>query len=209
MTCPWKRPAGPVMMLAAVLAAGCGDGGGGGNPDADEDTTGDPSAEVAMDVTEDTVDETVDEPVDDPMDDPADEPMDDPVDDPTDVEEESAACLPEATPTGDEGHRAGQDCLSCHASMGGGRRWTLAGTLYNDASGSAPVSGATIVVTEAGGTEHLLVTHPNGNFYTTAAVTFPVTVAASKCPDHAEMGSTVSDGSCNSCHNSTFRIHLP
>ncbi|MBW2260490.1 MAG: hypothetical protein JRG91_00845 [Deltaproteobacteria bacterium] len=198
----------PIVLLAAVLVAGCGGGGGGGNEDAEEDTVADPSTEATADGAEDPAEDPADDVTAEPVDEPVDEPVEDPTDDSSDIVEESA-CLPEATATGDDGHRAGQDCLSCHASMGGSLQWTIAGTLYDDASGSAPVGGATIIATEAGGTEHLLVTHPNGNFYTNAAVTFPVTVAASKCPDHAEMSSTVSNGSCNSCHNSTFRVHLP
>lgn len=118
-------------------------------------------------------------------------------------------CEPEQTPAGSEGHRAGEDCLSCHASMSGSRQWTVAGTLYSDASGSSPVGGATIVVEDAGGAEHRLVTHPNGNFYTNEAVDLPLSVSASLCPDSAEMLSSATSGSCNSCHDASFRVHLP
>ncbi|MBW2260491.1 MAG: hypothetical protein JRG91_00850 [Deltaproteobacteria bacterium] len=117
-------------------------------------------------------------------------------------------CEPENTPTGSEGHQAGEDCMACHASMSGPTRWTVAGTLYSDASGSSPVSGATIIVNDAAGATLRLVTHPNGNFYTNEAVELPLSVAASLCPDSAEMLSSASSG-CNSCHDSSFRVHLP
>jgi len=148
--------------------------------------------------------------------DAAQEPVSDTVDDAVDdapvsdtVEDGTPDCEPERTAAGPDGHRTGEDCLGCHASMSGSRRWTVAGTLYSDASGSAAVSGATITVTDAGGATLRLVTHPNGNFYTTEAVELPLSMKASLCPDSAEMLSQATSGSCNSCHDASFRVHLP
>jgi hypothetical protein len=93
--------------------------------------------------------------------------------------------------------------------MSGPLAFTLAGTLFSDGSGSAPVPGATVVITDSGGGRVDLVTHENGNFYTASTIEFPVTVDASKCPDHASMLSPVTLGGCNSCHGSSFRIHIP
>ena len=118
----------------------------------------------------------------------------------------SAAGLP--TPS-DGHHNAGADCLGCHAGLGSSLRWTVAGTLYTNASGSSPVSQATIQAVDARGLTVNIATATNGNFWTLSPVTFPLHVKASKCPSTAIMSSSVSSGSCNSCHGSGSRIHLP
>ena len=86
---------------------------------------------------------------------------------------------------------------------------TAAGTLYSTASGSAAVSGATVTITDSKGTTIKLVTGSSGNFYTSSAISFPATVEVSKCPDTVSMPTTITTGDCNSCHNSSMRIHLP
>jgi hypothetical protein len=118
-------------------------------------------------------------------------------------------CINAVASTGSGEHNAGQDCLSCHGKVGGAPAWTLAGTLYSAASGGAAVSGATIEVIDANGKRLALRTYANGNFYTNAAVAFPVTVRASKCPSDQTMNEPLNVGSCNSCHNDTMRVHLP
>lgn len=121
--------------------------------------------------------------------------------------EEPAATLPNGN------HNAGLACRSCHnGSTVGAPTWTIAGTLYDSKAGTAPVAGATILVRDANGVERKLITASNGNFYTAEAVAFPVTVAASKCPDTKAMTGTPGDGDCNNCHtanSSQGRIHLP
>ncbi len=218
-----------IAAMVAIRAAGCGGGNGNGDTDTSTDTTTDTSTDTTTDTSTDVLPDTADDTADDTTSDTAadtagdttgdtsadtvadtvaDTPEDTVADTATDTAEETPTCLPPATSTGDQGHRPGQDCLGCHDSMGA-FTWTVAGTLYDAATGGAAVSGATIIITDATGAELQLVTHPNGNFYTSQALTFPLSVAASKCPDHQEMGSDVSDGSCNSCHDTTFRIHLP
>lgn len=131
----------------------------------------------------------------------------DPAPDATPVE-----CVPAATILPNGNHNAGLACLTCHDGQGLAPLWTLAGTLYDSRQGTAPVSAATITVTDALGVELQLVTATNGNFYTSAAITFPVTVSASKCPDTQAMGGQPGVGDCNGCHTanaSQGRIHLP
>ena len=109
-------------------------------------------------------------------------------------------------------HNAGASCLSCHnQSQGGSGPFRLAGTLYSGATSTTPIAGATIRVTDANGVTTRLVTAANGNFWTTNTVAYPVQVAASKCPSTTPMVSAVtsSGASCNSCHSSSMRIHLP
>lgn len=120
----------------------------------------------------------------------------------------------DAVPSAGNGeHNPGQACIACHAG-GEGPTFTLAGTLYADAAGTTPLAGATIVVTDATGATFDLVTHDNGNFWTNQAVTFPVRVAASRCPDTVPMVSAINAGDCNvgGCHAAgapSGRIHLP
>jgi len=118
-------------------------------------------------------------------------------------------CIPAANATGHPGHNQGQKCMSCHATLTGKWRMTLAGTLYSDAAGRAPVGGATIVVVDSAGAKIELVTHETGNFYTSQAVRFPVKIVASRCPEHVVKQMDVRTGDCNSCHIEGSRIRLP
>jgi hypothetical protein len=99
---------------------------------------------------------------------------------------------------GDGHHNPGQDCMNnCH-----NHGFTFAGTLYNSTGGTSPVVGAHIVVTDANNQKIDIYSQQNGNFYTSAAVTFPLTVLATSCPDIQHMTAQVvaGGGGCNSCH---------
>jgi hypothetical protein len=55
-----------------------------------------------------------------------------------------------------------------------------------------------------------MVSANNGNFWTGTQLSYPLTVKASLCPSTVAMsGSVDANGGCNSCHNSSFRVHLP
>jgi hypothetical protein len=112
--------------------------------------------------------------------------------------------------TQDSGHHnPGLDCLTCHnGQMPTAPLFKVAGTLYN---GGAPVIGGTIRVHTADGQTLKLVSTQNGNFYTSMAVQFPITVEASACPDTQVMPDPItgSSVSCNNCHDAAQRIHLP
>jgi hypothetical protein len=118
-------------------------------------------------------------------------------------------CEPPATVLPNGNHNAGANCQTCHNGNGAAPLWTVAGTIYRDLQGTAPVAGATIIVTDANGAELRLISASNGNFYTGAAVAFPVTVVASRCPDTQPMLAAQQVGSCNGCHGAGSRIHLP
>jgi hypothetical protein len=102
----------------------------------------------------------------------------------------------------------GKACVSCHGS-GQSPKMTAAGTLYSTANGGSAISGATVTITDSKGTKITMVTGSSGNFYTGSAISFPATVQVSKCPDTATMPTTITTGDCNSCHNSSMRVHLP
>ena len=120
----------------------------------------------------------------------------------------TTACVQAATPPGSGHHNAGANCQSCHTGNGA-PLWTAAGTLYS--SGGAAVAGATITIVDATGKSIAIVTAQNGNFWTGEAVTAPLHVRASRCPNTASM-SMNANGACNSCHTSSAspgRIELP
>ena len=118
----------------------------------------------------------------------------------------AAACIPAAT-GGPSAMNAGQACVSCHSSQS--PTFKLGGTLYSAATGGSAVSGATVTITDANGKVTTLVTGSSGNFYTAATIAYPAKVSVSKCPNTVAMSSTISTGDCNSCHNSSMRIHIP
>jgi hypothetical protein len=92
-------------------------------------------------------------------------------------------------------HNAGQNCLNgCH-----NHGFSLAGTLYDAPTGGAIVKGGTITVIAANGQTFDVISQLNGNFYTSRAVEFPITVVASLCPDVKPMTTkvTAANAGCN------------
>jgi hypothetical protein len=122
-------------------------------------------------------------------------------------------CDPPAAPPGDGHHNPGEDCLMCHhqGGMDGAPPFTFAGTLFDSSGGSAPVAGATIHLIDALGTDVIVQTESNGNFYSLDLVTYPVLAFSSLCPNVTPMITPLgeADGSCNSagCHTAGFRMH--
>jgi hypothetical protein len=118
-------------------------------------------------------------------------------------------CENPATPPGDGHHFPGQNCFqACH-----NHGFTLAGTLYTNATGNTAFPGATISVTDSNNKQVKVVTRQNGNFYTTEALQFPVLVMASSCPSAVRMPAAVAMNgrACNSCHagGTNNQMHLP
>jgi hypothetical protein len=118
-------------------------------------------------------------------------------------------CIALTTTTTSGHHNPGRACMQCHSAGGGAPTFTAAGTLYDALTGGKAVAGATVEIIDASGTKVSIVTSQNGNYYTSTPLTFPLTVRASGCPHDQPMISKVMDGNCNSCHNSTFQVHLP
>jgi hypothetical protein len=81
-----------------------------------------------------------------------------------------------------------QDCLRCHDGAQA-VKWTVAGTW-----GAA--AGRTITVTDARGQTVSMTTNAVGNFYTSQALTFPLTARAGG----QTMPAPVTYGGCNRCH---------
>jgi hypothetical protein len=109
-------------------------------------------------------------------------------------------------------HNPGMDCMdSCHD-----HGFTIAGTLYTDATGTTPVSGATITAIDAFGYSYDVVSQSDGNFDSAFAMEFPITIYVSSCPNIQMMTAQITEAQagCNAsgCHASggaQGRVHLP
>jgi len=126
---------------------------------------------------------------------------------------EPPPCDQAVAATSDGYHHPGEDCLMCHYQGGEGPPFTFGGTLFADSGGTAPVVGATFHLIDALGTDVMVPTQTNGNFWSVDLVTFPVVAFASLCPDVKPMLAPLAEGegSCNraGCHTSGFRMHVP
>lgn len=125
-------------------------------------------------------------------------------------------CAPLGSANGNGKHNDGRNCVStnCHDGQGKPPGWTLAGTLYEDKEGSAPVAGGTMIFSDANGKEIRLVTARNGNFYTLEPLVFPLRAKASICPNTVGMPDEITESmaGCNAtgCHSEAgSRIFVP
>jgi mono/diheme cytochrome c family protein len=99
----------------------------------------------------------------------------------------------------------GRACITCHRSSDDddAPRFRIAGTVYptghepNDCLG-AP--SGTVEVTDANGNVTMLPVNASGNFFTTAALPFPIRVAVLANGKRRAMGASPPVGDCNSCH---------
>ena len=96
----------------------------------------------------------------------------------------------------------GVACISCHAS-GEGPRFRIAGTVYptghepDDCDGA---TAATVEITDATGNVTSLPVNAAGNFFTRAAIAFPIRVAVVANGMRRAMAGTPPNGDCNTCH---------
>lgn len=115
----------------------------------------------------------------------------------------------------DESHNMGKDCMSCHKKGGGGDGWFyIAGTAYTHDGAHTAEDVTVLMFSEPNGNGTLKKTIEGdklGNFYTTDITSFgnglfPAVVYNN---DTTYMGSSITNGSCNSCHgNSTSKIEV-
>ena len=98
----------------------------------------------------------------------------------------------------------GDACISCH-SRGEGPAFALAGTLYPtahepiDCNGSS-ASGASVIITDASGTDHTLTPNAAGNFYLSGSFKKPYSAKLVYQGRTRVMVAKQSDGDCNGCH---------
>jgi cytochrome c553 len=116
--------------------------------------------------------------------------------------------------SGTKSHNMGQNCLNCHKSGGEGKGvFKVAGTVYNAALNQTSSNGTVYLYSGSNGSGTLVATievDGKGNFFTTETVDFssalyPVVMGSGQ--DKHYMGSSITDGACNSCHGvSTSKI---
>lgn len=115
---------------------------------------------------------------------------------------------------GDESHNFGMNCMNCHTSGGKGEGcFTAAGSVSNSSLTSNLTSGTVKFYTQpnGGGTlKYTIQIDSKGNFHTTESNDFtglfPVITGADGIPHY--MSSSLSSGSCNSCHGvSTGKLY--
>lgn len=100
----------------------------------------------------------------------------------------------------------GRNCQSCHLPSGQAAsvRFTISGTVFRSLSSSCNTGGVGDVKVEildaSGRVQATLTSNAAGNFYTAAAVTFPIRARVSKDGVTREMMSTTAIGSCAACH---------
>lgn len=112
-------------------------------------------------------------------------------------------------------HNAGQDCISCHKSGGGGKGiFTVAGTVYNNNGGAQTSATVTIYAAGTNNVQATLSTDGLGNFWTTQAIAALVPAAGQTLVQGVNavvrptggssrsMLGVISNGSCNTCHSS-------
>lgn len=123
----------------------------------------------------------------------------------------AADCRQPTTTYGPGEHNTGRNCMDgCH-----NHGFTLAGTLYTGVLNNTGYAGATITVKDSANRTIDVVVQANGNFYTSAAISFPAIVMASACPQGTKMNSQIANGACNTaaCHaqvgGAQGQIHLP
>ncbi|MFN3532875.1 MAG: carboxypeptidase-like regulatory domain-containing protein [Candidatus Brocadia sp.] len=103
----------------------------------------------------------------------------------------------------DESHKAGWNCLTsgCHSNVKE-HRFSVGGTIYINADGTAARTGAKIKMVDANGSTAILTSDQLGNFYSEKNLKAPFTISASYEGREVKMPIPAPDGGCNaeSCH---------
>ncbi len=107
-----------------------------------------------------------------------------------------------------ESHNNGMNCMTCHTKGGEGEGcFNVAGSVYNQALNSPMANAVIKLYTQPNGQGTLKYTiygDAKGNFHTTDAVDYTGLYPAVSGPTGTQyMGSALSTGACNSCHNSS------
>jgi hypothetical protein len=102
-------------------------------------------------------------------------------------------------------HRPGQPCLVCHDGKTASQ-WSVAGTITGVLGSSAPLSGATVNLTDATLSSFSVTSNEVGNFYVEPSrwqPVYPVNVTVTYGSATATMTTIIGrDGSCAGCHAS-------
>jgi hypothetical protein len=102
----------------------------------------------------------------------------------------------------------GTDCLSCHRVGGSADDsvYSVAGTVFVDATCPEGVERAEVRVFDAGGREITLLTNAVGNFYTDEVLTPPLRTSVVVGGVETVMRTPFTNGSCAACHSEGSRL---
>lgn len=97
----------------------------------------------------------------------------------------------------------GSDCLTCHTPGGAEEAptWTAGGTAFADIDGTAALAGAIIRIFDADGNTVELTSNSVGNFYSSQALTPPLTAELELDGVISSMSREIDEANCNSCHS--------
>lgn len=98
----------------------------------------------------------------------------------------------------------GENCISCHAANGSAaeKTFTVAGSVFAGPKDQADggLSGVTITITDASGTDTVLTSNAAGNFYSKAKLSLPLKKATVTRNGKTTAMSGVPSPACASCH---------
>lgn len=97
----------------------------------------------------------------------------------------------------------GETCVACHAGSDDAPRFGFAGTVYESGDQGTRcfgVEGVEVVVTDADGVEHKLVSNGSGNFYSGEMIPTPYRAKIVVDGQDIAMQTPQTNGDCNSCH---------
>ena len=98
----------------------------------------------------------------------------------------------------------GEACVACH-DKGEGPTLQFGGTIYptaHEPDDCIGAPGATVVVTDANGTQFSVAAGTNGNFYRTTStkIAFPIHAEVHANGKILKMNDAINNGDCNACH---------
>ena len=108
----------------------------------------------------------------------------------------------------------GVACISCHSTSREAPRFALAGTVYPtghepDNCNAAGVSGAQVIITDAGGATTTLAVNSVGNFYLERNIALPYHAQVVSNGKTRAMSAQQTSGDCNSCHTQSGANSAP
>ncbi len=128
------------------------------------------------------------------------------------VHEDAQAALGDEAPGVQTGpnHRPGQPCTTCHdGKLGSPPEFSVAGTIYRNATDPEPARGATVMLTAADGATYQATTNGAGNFYVTPqqfTPSYPMKASVAFGGVTVKMFSEIGRaGACGDCHSAPAR----
>jgi hypothetical protein len=105
-------------------------------------------------------------------------------------------------------HRPGQPCLLCHKEGGRAAAFSLAGTVYVNATAQSPLANAEVIILDSASGTFTASTNCAGNFFVLPgeyAPPYPIWLTLRAAGVQRDMDTpSYREGSCGSCHTPTI-----